>query len=197
MNEEASDERLDPGGRVAASDAEPRVAASSPRLENPGGDGPWASSDFVAFFQVAYPEAFRLAMRMGLGRHDAEDVALESLTRAYVSWSRLGATSWKRPWVTKVVANLAIDVHRRRSRRPGPPQETSLDAQSEARLDLSRAIAKLPRRQRQVATLRYLADLSVADVGIALRMRPGTVKQHSTRAVRALRAELGDLYEGG
>jgi RNA polymerase sigma factor (sigma-70 family) len=160
-------------------------------------DGPWASTDFDAFFQVAYPEAYRLATGMGLGSHDAEDVALESLTRTFVSWSRLGTASWKRAWLTRVVANLVIDVHRRRRRPPSAESEATGDPQSAVRVDLSRAIAKLPRRQRQVAVLRYLADLSVADVGDVLRMRPGTVKQHATRAVRALRAELGDRYEGG
>jgi DNA-directed RNA polymerase specialized sigma24 family protein len=44
-----------------------------------------------------------------------------------------------------------------------------------------------------VAVLRYLADFSTEEVGIALRLRPGSVKQHASRAVRALRAHLGQM----
>jgi DNA-directed RNA polymerase specialized sigma24 family protein len=147
--------------------------------DTPGDEG-WASADFSDFFAVAYPEAFRLARRMGLGSHDAEDVAIEALTRAYVSWSRLQTVAWNRPWLTRVVANLTIDVHRRRRPPVVAAPGISFEGQTVAGMDLSRALAKLPRRQRQV-------------VGIALRLRPGSVKQHASRAVRALRAHLGQM----
>ncbi|MGH9172368.1 MAG: sigma-70 family RNA polymerase sigma factor [Acidimicrobiales bacterium] len=154
--------------------------------------GDWASTEFSSFFQVAYPEATRLARRMGLTAHDAEDVAVEALTRTFVSWGRLQHADWKRPWVTRVVANLVIDQVRRRRAPAAPATASAFEDRSDDGIDLSRALAKLPRRQRQVAVLRYLSDLSIEDVATALQMRPGTVKQHTARAKAALRAELGE-----
>jgi RNA polymerase sigma factor (sigma-70 family) len=168
--------------------AAPSSQASEPAHDS--SDERWSSEDFTEFFEVAYPEAFRLARRMGLESHDAEDVAIEALARTYASWPRLRTLSWSRPWLTRVVANLAIDIYRRRRPRLPETSETSFEGRSVAGMDLSRALAKLPRRQRQVAVMRYLADLSTEEVGAALRLRPGSVKQHAARALRALRAEL-------
>lgn len=56
--------------------------------------------------------------------------------------------------------------------------------------DLARAIAGLSRRQREVITLHYLADLSVDEVGMVLAIAPGSVKSHLFDARRALRIAL-------
>jgi RNA polymerase sigma factor (sigma-70 family) len=55
------------------------------------------------------------------------------------------------------------------------------------RIDLQRLLAQLPKRQRDVVVLRYLADLSEADVAAELGISIGTVKSHSHRALRSLR----------
>ena len=53
------------------------------------------------------------------------------------------------------------------------------------------------RRQREVVALRYLADLSEAEVAGAMRISEGSVKQHLHRGLHSLRAILGpDLSEG-
>jgi DNA-directed RNA polymerase specialized sigma24 family protein len=49
----------------------------------------------------------------------------------------------------------------------------------------------LSRRQREVVALRYLADLPETDVARALGCSVGTVKQHASRGLAALRAALG------
>jgi DNA-directed RNA polymerase specialized sigma24 family protein len=45
----------------------------------------------------------------------------------------------------------------------------------------------LPRRQREVVALRYLADLGEADTASLLGITIGSVKQHARRALEALR----------
>jgi RNA polymerase sigma-70 factor (ECF subfamily) len=51
-------------------------------------------------------------------------------------------------------------------------------------------VARLPRRQRQVITLYYLADLSVAEVASVLGVSQSSVKTHLGAARSALRARL-------
>jgi RNA polymerase sigma factor (sigma-70 family) len=58
------------------------------------------------------------------------------------------------------------------------------------------ALRRLPTRQREAVVLRYLADMSEADVGLALGIRQGTVKTHLHRGLAALRVLMGrDLKE--
>jgi RNA polymerase sigma factor (sigma-70 family) len=99
----------------------------------------------------------------------------------------------------RVTANVALDVLRR-SRRP-LPQPTADDADpadaAVTRLALAQALRRLPRRQRDVVVLRYLADLSEADVAESLGVSAGSVKQHAHRAVDALRRALGPGFLTG
>ena len=101
-------------------------------------------------------------------------------------------------WVLRTVTNLAIDATRRRRRRlPPPAAPTTFEDITASRLALTAAVRALPRRQREVVALRYLADLSEAEVAGAMRISEGSVKQHLHRGLHSLRAILGpDLSEG-
>ena len=145
-------------------------------------------------FDLAFDSLYRLAHRVAyriLGdQGDAEDVAQEALARAMVRWSRLR----ERPegWVTRVASNLAIDRYRRR-RRPGPPMTGPVglvDPYLGERGDLVVALRRLPRRQREAVVLRYLGDLSEAQVALEMGCSIGAVKSHGARGLASLRREL-------
>ncbi len=140
-----------------------------------------------------FATAYRVAYRVLGSRHDAQDVAQEAVTRAVVRWPRIAP--YATAWVSKVSMNMAIDTVRRRQRdqnRPGtgaPTHADAADAWLDERLDLAAAVARLPRRQRDVVVLRYVADMSEAAVAQQLGCSVGTVKQHASRALQALRAQ--------
>lgn len=141
---------------------------------------------FDRLFRIAYRSAYRL-----LGsREDAEDVAIDALTRASLHWRKVGADP--APWVTTVAANLAIDIWRRRKRTPAHQPVPSTDPLDSRRIDLVRALERLPRRQRDTVILRYFADLTEAQTALALGVSTGSVKQHTSRAMVALKRELGE-----
>ncbi len=145
-------------------------------------------------FEEAFPDLYRLAYRVSfrvLGdRGDAEDVAQEALARAHLRWSRLR----ERPegWIVTVATNLSIDRHRRRRRLSSLVQEplVLVDIHQSERIDLARALRRLPRRQREVVVLRYLADWSESDVAAALGISAGAVKSHASRGLTTLRHHL-------
>jgi RNA polymerase sigma factor (sigma-70 family) len=58
------------------------------------------------------------------------------------------------------------------------------------RLLIEGVVRSLPRRQREVVALFYLADLSVEQTAQALGLRPGSVKAHLAAARATLRAEM-------
>ena len=69
---------------------------------------------------------------------------------------------------------------------PRPPTDEHLHD----RLELVRLLRELPRRQRDVVVLRYVADLSEADVAAALGCSVGSVKRHAHRGLAALRVAI-------
>jgi RNA polymerase sigma-70 factor (ECF subfamily) len=110
---------------------------------------------FVRLHAVAYRAAYKL-----LGdRSEAEDVAQESMARAYARWRRV--EEYADAWVGRVAVNLALDrvrSHDYRRRVSAEPREVeTLDPDSAERIDLQRALLTLPRRQRDVVVLRYPA----------------------------------------
>src|ERR1700733_10697708 len=145
---------------------------------------------FDEAFESLYRLAYRVAFRILGDRGDAEDVAQEALARAAVRWSRLK----DRPegWVTRVASNLAIDRSRRR-KRPAPLLTGPVgvvDPHLGERGDLVVALRRLPRRQREAVVLRYLADLSEAQVSLEMGCSVGAVKSHGSRGLRTLRRHL-------
>jgi RNA polymerase sigma-70 factor (ECF subfamily) len=72
-------------------------------------------------------------------------------------------------------------------REPGPAQRA---ADEQTRSALIAAVARLPRRQRQVFLLRVWEGLDVADTARALEVGEGSVKTHLSRALAHLREHL-------
>jgi RNA polymerase sigma-70 factor (sigma-E family) len=57
------------------------------------------------------------------------------------------------------------------------------------------ALARLPRRQREVLVLRHYLDLSEREIAETLQISPGAVKSHASRGAVALRRHLSVLEE--
>jgi RNA polymerase sigma factor (sigma-70 family) len=143
-------------------------------------------------------EAPRLVAALGLitgSREAAEDALQEALARAWERSERGEEIRSLGAWVTTVGLNIARNTARRgrfdlllrgRLRRPD-----AVAAPTGDRVDLGRALAALPVRQREVTVLRYYLDLDVRAIADSLGVHEGTVKTSLHRARRALAAELG------
>jgi RNA polymerase sigma-70 factor, ECF subfamily len=130
-------------------------------------------------------------------RAAAEDAVQEALARAWERSDRGEHIESLPAWVTRVALNLAKSRLRRvraetRARQrithaAGPGSDGT-----DIRLDIERALAALPRRQREVTVLRYYLGLDVAETAATLEVSIGTVKTCLHRARRALAAALGE-----
>src|SRR5437763_4743234 len=120
------------------------------------GSGP----DFDACFPGLYRHAYRVAYRLTGSTEEAEDLAQEALARAFGRWASVTTFAEPAAWVTRVTTNLAFDILRRRRLGRRAPVPSAMPGPNAEHLDLYRALAALPRRQRQVVVLRYLADQS-------------------------------------
>ena len=155
--------------------------------------------EFEEYFAATWGRAVALGVRMGLSRPESEDIALDALAIAYDRWARVRDLPYRDGWVLKVTGHRALRQLRRNSRRAqfAPPPARWLDGDVTDRLALRSGQAALSRRQREVVTLRYLADMPEAEVAEVLGLDVGTVKQHASRARAALRGSLAGLQAGG
>jgi RNA polymerase sigma-70 factor (ECF subfamily) len=183
---------------VALDERRPEQAGRAPSGVDPRLWVPAVSIDltFEEAFDDLYARAYGVGYQLLGSRAEAEDVAQETLARAYVRWRKI--RDYAEAWVVRVAANLAIDSWRRTrhlaqgARQQADPTSPAPDGQ---RVDLHRALAGLSKRQREVIVLRFLADLPEAAVARALGCSPGAVKQHASRGLAALRVTLGVTEE--
>lgn len=156
-----------------------------------------AGNDLDSVFRELYVPAYAVALRILRDKQDAEDAASEALARTVASWRRLQSVDYKRAWVLRVTANVSIDmIRRRRNGEREPAPLSTVGSPADDRLLVAAALAKLPRRQREVLVLRYLADMTEAQVAEHLCISQGSVKQHSRRGLEALRDDLGGSRKG-
>jgi RNA polymerase sigma-70 factor (sigma-E family) len=123
----------------------------------------------------------------------AEDLTQQAFAKLYVAWPRVRPET-RTAYARRVVVNECLSHLRRR--RPETPTDELPDAglvAHEPIPDLGRAVAALPDRQRAIVALRFLDDLSVAEVGRLLGIADGTVKSQTARALKTLRQRLPHL----
>jgi RNA polymerase sigma-70 factor (ECF subfamily) len=151
-----------------------------------------------AFIADDYPRVVSAVALVAGNRAAAEDAVAEALARAWERSDRGEAIQSPAAWVTRVALNLSKSRLRRlrleAKHRPAPsePNEPSSD-----RVDVERALATLPRREREVTVLRYYLDLDVAGIAATLSVSEGTVKTLLHRARGHLARALGEDDEVG
>jgi RNA polymerase sigma-70 factor (sigma-E family) len=153
---------------------------------------------FDEFFADNYDEVVRsLALAIG-DRQRAEDAAQEAFAKAYRRWPAVAQMERPVGWVLVVATNQVRRWITRNDRRfqPVPAEEVDDHADGvSTETALREALEGLPPRQRATVVLRYLCDLSTADVADALGCSQGTVKSALHSALRRLRVELDDEDE--
>jgi len=171
--------------------------AVGPRLARDDG-GPGEAFDTFARGERRALVAF--AWSLTGDRAMAEDLAQEALEAAWHRWDQVGAYDKPGAWARRVVANRAIDRGRRRGRerralsRWVARTDTTVESPPDDD-EFWRAVRALPDRQAQAVALRYLEDLTVADIASVLDCAEGTVKVHLHRGRLALARTLG-LMDG-
>jgi RNA polymerase sigma-70 factor (ECF subfamily) len=180
----------------------------------------WQDGDPGATEELAR-RATRLALRTAAAlvesREEAGDVAQEVAIDILGSLDKLRDPEAFDAWVHRITVRQALRrlKKRRRARvtetplvllddRDQPPAPEGLDRDTilAARGALAAALAELPPKQRLALALRYVHDLSDAEIAAALGCRTGTVHALLSRGRGALRqdkqlAELALAFRGG
>ncbi|MEX2247388.1 MAG: RNA polymerase sigma factor [Dehalococcoidia bacterium] len=167
-----------------------------------GGDG----AAFGVLVERHQEAAFRAAYLILRDAQAAEDVAQEGFIRAYRGMRKFRQGEPFRPWLLRIVTNLALNEARARTRRSGllgrlgpltrttddPPDDAAAAADEAAAV--ARAINELPEADRVVLYLRYFLELSEREIATAIGRPAGTVKSRLHRAGQRLREVIERKY---
>jgi len=152
---------------------------------------------FEEYAAATWPSLYRYAYLLAGNHADAEDVAQQTLMKAYASWARVQASDSPTAYVRRMLTNTYLSHRRPQGRRlelltdaPPEPMHESVGGPEE-RMALWPHVKSLPPRQRAVIVLRYYEDLSEQEIADALGCSRGNVKSTAHRALKALRAAMG------
>lgn len=154
----------------------------------------------------------KLVRRYAATPEEARDLTQRAFLQAFEAarrtLPRLVSTEGEVPfkaWLLRIATNLgknqARDVARwaraplevlEAGRAPPPSAQEGLE-RAEAAALTRRAVLALPRRQREVFTLRVDAELPFAEIAQALGITEGNAKSHFHHAVKRLRDEVRAL----
>ena len=151
---------------------------------------------FRELYRRHTPALYQLVLRMlGGVAADAEDVVQETWIRAVRQLSKFRWESSLRTWVTAIGLNLARETLRKRARSRTEELDEHVELSARPvrdaeRIDLERAIAKLPNGYRAVLVLHDIEGFTHEEIGRQLQIAVGTSKSQLFDARRAVRSLL-------
>jgi RNA polymerase sigma-70 factor (sigma-E family) len=145
-----------------------------------------------ALYRACALDLIRLAYLMVGDRASAEDVVQEAFCGLYRRWDRLEHADNAIYYLRASVLNGCRSVLRRRAVRRrvlADPPAVSAEAVvlgGVEREEVIRAVARLPRRQRQVLVLRFYSGLSDEQIARVMGIGQSTVRSTAHRALEAV-----------
>ena len=152
--------------------------------------------EFEWVFRSAYASVLRTTYLVLRDRGRAEEVTQDAFVRLYERWRGVVPIDYPEAWVRQVAIRAAIRRAQRERFIPvvrDVPETAATDQVPD--VDLARAMASLPARQRAAVALFYLEDRPVDEVARLLGVSASTVKQHLFRARASLAAVLGETVD--
>jgi RNA polymerase sigma factor (sigma-70 family) len=137
-----------------------------------------------------------------LGVHDADDAWSETFLAAMRAYPDLPDTANVEAWLVTIARRKAIDVHRAAKRNPLPVEElpeapTALGIPGARDEDLWECVGKLPEKQRQAITYKYLAGMSYAEIAAILGGTVDAARRASADGMKTLRRTYPGANERG
>ena len=134
------------------------------------------------------------------GSERAEDCFQETMLAALRAYDTVREPSAVRSWLFSIAQRKTVDAHRVRVREPEPfaDPETAIAARPAAEGDgvevyeagIWRHVGSLPDKQRSAVALRYLADLSHAEIAEVMATSTEAARRNVFEGLTRLREQL-------
>ena len=179
-------------------------------------------STLEEFLKFIERRAFHMARISTNNVDDAHDIVQDTMYKLVEKYANKAPADWK-PLFYTILRSKTTDYYRRKAirdkvfpwRKPGTNESDdyleplinlsisastddpdSMFVRAERLQQLTSAIKQLPLRQQQTFMFRAWEGLSTLQTATAMGCTEGSVKTHYSRAMKRLRALLGDYYEG-
>jgi RNA polymerase sigma-70 factor (ECF subfamily) len=154
------------------------------------------SATWSAWYDRYFPLLYKYVYARTGRPEDAEDIAAQAFVKALenIDGFKYRGTPVL-AWLYRITGNLLTDKLRKERRRNTIPLDAivvEIDEgnMTETRVELSEALGRLKREQREVIVLRYLLSLSVGEIAVLLGKKEAAVYSLHLRAVANLRKAL-------
>jgi RNA polymerase sigma-70 factor (ECF subfamily) len=154
---------------------------------------------FGELYRLYVDQVFRyLCSRIG-NVHEAEDATAQTFLAAFESFDRFRQDGHFASWLFTIARNKAMDHFRRRENTSSiddvddiPVENDPLYGviQSEQTLALSRLIQALPKEDRELLRLRFLANMSFPEIAHFFHRNEDAVKKSIYRLLARLHSQL-------
>ena len=156
---------------------------------------------FAQLYEVHFDRIYRyVVLRIG-NEMEAEDLTQQVFLKALKS---ISAFKWKgapfSAWLFRIAHNQIVDYLRKRKKHMADPLEEAVtmsnsnpQSEVERKLDIERLLSatqRLTEAQREVISLRFTSELSIAEVARVMGKSEGAVKALQHSAIVALRKRL-------
>jgi len=200
--------------------AKAKLSSTDPLSE--GATDALGYSTIEEFLKFIERRAFHMARISTNNVDDAHDIVQDTMYKLVEKYADKAPADWK-PLFYTILRSKTTDYYRRNAirdkvfpwRKPnsnesddyleplinlstsaGTDDPDSMLVRSERLQQLTSAIKQLPLRQQQAFMFRAWEGLSTLQTATAMGCTEGSVKTHYSRAMKRLRALLGDYYEG-
>lgn len=126
--------------------------------------------------------------------HDAEDAWQNTVFKAWRQIRKLQNPALFRLWVTRILLNEATTILRNRARNPVPraylPEAKGVQPDIEQLLVVQEQLQLIPEHQRQAVIMRFLLDLSLDEMALAMDVPLSTAKTRLYQGIKAMRENM-------
>ncbi len=149
---------------------------------------------FEDFFRAQYANLLRAMYLVAGNRHEAEELAQDAFVRAYERWELVRGAANPQGYLYRIGLNLYRSKLRRAARAARkivkPVPEPDPFGAADDRDAIARALATLPRGQREAVVMVEWLGMTDEETGAALGISPITVRVRIHRARGTLRPLL-------
>ena len=161
-----------------------------------------AVENFAAFYEEWFERVYNYARHRTGSASRADEIASDTFTRAFKSWSRFDpAKGERRTWLFSIAFRAVADHYRAEKRGwlglglfPAPPRPDDRPAreleEAEERDRLLTALGRLEEREREIVSLRFFAGMSNREIAGLLELSDSNVGVILFRCIRRLRASM-------
>lgn len=162
------------------------------------------AAEFKTLFMPCHPKLYRMAFRLMGNVQDAEDMVQETYFRLWSKRDEIATLANPDGFCMATLKNVCFDNLRRN--RPDetddPPETLPLMADEDVARDIEthdeaikvmQLIHHLPEPQRQVMTMRDVADMSFDEIELSTGLSSGNIRTLLSRARKKIREQYNLL----